>query len=317
MAQHRILVTGAGGFVGRMLMAAAATHDRADDIVLAGPGGDTLDIRDGKAVAGAIAAFRPTALIHLAAIASPRQASDNPGEAWAVNLMGTFNLADAVLKHAPEARFVFAGSSEAYGLGFLRGQGRPIGEDTPFEPGSPYGATKAAADIMLGQMERQGLQAVRFRPFNHTGPGQTAAYVVSAFARQIARIERGWQEPVMRVGNLSAKRDFLDVRDVVQAYLTAALGGNSAIGAFNVSTGKPVGIGAMLETLRGFSSQSIAVETDPALLRPSEIEIASGDPSRIRAAFGWEAHIPLEQTLLDVLDHWRGLADSRPELLRD
>src|SRR5690606_35077540 len=118
VAQHRILVTGAGGFVGRMLTAAATTHDRADDIALAGPDGDTLDIRDDKAVAGAIAAFRPTALIHLAAIASPRQASDNPGEAWAVNLMGTFNLADAVLKHAPEARFVFAGSSEAYGLGF-------------------------------------------------------------------------------------------------------------------------------------------------------------------------------------------------------
>ncbi|MEO3386184.1 GDP-mannose 4,6-dehydratase [Mesorhizobium sp. CAU 1741] len=320
MARHRLLVTGAAGFVGRHLAEAARAHPLAGDIALApladGQGG-TIDIRDAGAVDAAIEAFAPTAIIHLAAVASPREAAKEPDIAWVVNVMGTFNLANAAMRHAPGARFVFAGSSEVYGAGFAAAKGRPVSEDTLLEPMSPYGATKAAADIMLGQMARQGLAATRFRPFNHTGPGQTAAYVVSAFARQIVRIERGWQAPLMRVGNLAVRRDFLDARDVVRAYLAAALSDGAITGAFNLATGRPVAIAAMLETLRGLASVPVTVETDPALLREGEVETICGDPARAHAAFGWRAEIPLERTLADVLDHWRGLAETAPELVRD
>ncbi len=319
MARHRLLVTGAAGFVGRHLADAVRAHPLAGDIELAPLAdgqGATIDIRDAAAVEAAVAAFRPTAIVHLAAVASPREAAQEPDTAWAVNVMGTFNLAHAALRHVPEVRFVFAGSSEVYGAGFVAAGGRPVAEDMLLEPMTPYGATKAAADIMLGQMARQGLGAVRFRPFNHTGPGQTAAYVVSAFARQIARIERGWQEPLMRVGNLSVKRDFLDARDVVRAYLAAALDANGPAGAFNLATGRPVAIASMLETLRGLSTVPVTVETDPALVRAGEVETICGDPARAQAAFGWRAEIPLEKTLADVLDHWRGLAETAPELLR-
>src|SRR5690606_9491704 len=135
-------------------------------------------------------------------------------------------------------------------------------------------------------------------------------------ARQIARIERGWQEPLMRVGNLAVKRDFLDARDVVRAYLAAALDANGPTGAFNLATGRPVAIAAMLETLRGLSTVPVTVETDPALVRAGEVDAICGDPARAEAAFGWCAEIPLERTLADVLDHWRGLAETAPELLR-
>lgn len=318
MRQHRLLVTGAGGFVGQVLADIVCNHPEADEISLvplADSDGAAIDIRNAAAVADAVAAVAPTAVIHLAAIASPRQAAAEPDKAWSVNLMGTFNLADAVLRHVPDARFVFAGSSEAYGASFARLAGRPIDEDWPLEPLTPYGATKAAADIMLGQMARQGLKVVRFRPFNHTGPGQPTAYVAPSFARQIVRIENGWQEPVMRVGNLAVKRDYLNVRDVAGAYVEAALG--RAVGPFNLATGQPTAIGSMLEILLAQTTASIRVETDPALLRQGELETVSGDPSRAEEAFGWQVRWSLQETLTDVLDHWRGLAETAPDQLRD
>lgn len=318
MTRHRLLVTGLPGFVGSVLAKRVEERPDAPEITLVGlntPDEPMIDIRDAHAAAAVIARLRPTAVIHLAAIASPRDAASDPAEAWAVNVIGTFNLAHAVRSHAPEARFIFAGSSEAYGAAFAE-HPSPLREDAAFQPMSVYGATKAAADLMLGQMAREGLAATRFRPFNHTGPGQAPAYVVSAFARQIVRIERGWQEPVMKVGNLDARRDFLDVRDVVDAYLAAALDADPVPGAFNLATGSPVAIDKILKTLIDLSPSRIDVEPDFALQRRNEIPVVSGDASSARRAFNWKPSIPLAKTLSDVLDHWRRVADERPETLR-
>jgi GDP-4-dehydro-6-deoxy-D-mannose reductase len=320
MAAHRILVTGLGGFVGATLAQVASRHPQAAGLALlplAAADGAAIDIRDADAVDAAVARLKPDAVVHLAAVALPRQAAQQPAEAWAVNLMGTFNLAEAVRRRAPGATFVFAGSAEAYGVSFARAAA-PVREDEPLEPLSPYGATKAAADLMVGQMARDGLRAVRFRPFNHAGPGQAPAYVVSSFARQVVRIERGWQAPAMRVGNLSVRRDILDARDVVRAYLDAALGlPDAAAGrAFNLATGAPVPIGSILETLAAQAGLSVEIEVDQALVRPGEIATVSGDPSQAARILGWRPVIALEDTLAAVLAHWRAEADRDPESVR-
>jgi len=306
MSKRRLLVTGARGFVGGTLMRAVASPlwaGRFEPVDFVDPQtAGAADLRDAEAVDRAIAAARPDAVIHLAAIAAPRQAKDEPQTAWQVNLMGTFNLAQSVLRHVPTARFVFAGSSEAYGTAFNR-SAAPLSEDVVLEPMSPYGATKAAADIMLRQMASDGLQAAIFRPFNHTGPGQLPAYVVPAFAGQIARIEAGQQEPVLRVGNLEARRDFLDVRDIVDAYLRAADRDDLAAGeTFNLSTGAPVQIADILALLTGMARVPVTVEIDPDRYLPNSIPVMSGNSGKAQKLLGWSPVIPLTQTLADILD---------------
>jgi GDP-4-dehydro-6-deoxy-D-mannose reductase len=318
MGKHRVLLSGAEGFVGKTVMRLASEAPRFDQvqvIPLCGPQGGELDIRDAAAVAAAVSKCRPTAVIHLAAVASPRQAGQSPRLAWDVNLIGTYNIASAIMEHAPEARLVFAGSADAYGSSFGRGS-EPVDEDMPLAPISVYGATKAAADIMLGQMAEAGLQAIRFRPFNHTGPGQSPYYAASAFALQLVRIERGWQAPEIEVGNLEARRDFLDVRDIACAYLETALARPGHPGAFNLATGHPLAIGDMLELLLGHSVARPRLRTEPSLLRTQDLEVMSGDPRRAREILGWSASIPIEKTLQDLLAHWRCVADASPETLR-
>lgn len=267
--------------------------------------GADIDIRDAVAVNAALCAEKPDAIVHLAAIAAPSAARANPREAWDVNVMGTFNLAQAVRAHAPAARFVFVGSSESYGASF-KASDKPISEDAALAPLNAYGATKAAADLMIGQMAQDGLRSVRLRPFNHTGPGQSAAYVVSDFARQVATIEKAGGEGVIRVGNLEAIRDFLDVRDVVKAYAAASLADDLENGAaINIARGAPVSIRDILDGLISLSSARIRVEVDEARLRANDIATASGNPSRAASLLGWRAEIPLKQTLVDVLGYWR------------
>ena len=231
MSGGRVLVTGAWGFVGRHVLAALAERTREGDaplVVAAGRGSSNeadgaepagtarvaLDVTDPAAVERVVRDLRPTGVIHLAAVAEPGRARADPRHAFAVNVMGTLSLAEALMRHAPDARLVHAGSSETYGASFNRAPATGLTEEAALAPQNAYAATKASADLMLGALAHDGLAAVRFRPFNHTGPGQAEAYVVSAFARQLARIERGEQEPLVVVGNLDARRDFLDVRDV-------------------------------------------------------------------------------------------------------
>ncbi|MER2268922.1 GDP-mannose 4,6-dehydratase [Methylobacterium oxalidis] len=320
---ERILITGADGFVGRVLVRALlprlAPEVRVFGGRYGGPGGPDprvepvdLDVTDRARTRETIRALRPSCVVHLAAIAAVQDAFLDRGLTWAVNFEGTRNLAEAILQEAPAARLLFVGTSEVYGGTFkLRTGG--LDETAPLDPANPYAASKAAADLLIGQMVRDGLRAVRFRPFNHTGPGQTERFVVPAFAAQIARIEAGLQDPVMRVGNLDALRDFLDVRDVVDAYLRAILSDDLLPGLIlNLASGRPRRIGGILADLSARSERPIEVVLDPERLRPSDTPVAFGNADRAADLLGWRPHIPWEQTLDDVLADWRArLAGER------
>lgn len=309
MSKRRLLVTGRGGFVGRTVAKAVASEKWGDTFELV-PFVDpitkaTPDLRDPEAVDRAVSAATPDAVLHLAAMAAPREARAQPVAAWQVNVMGTLHLARSVLRNAPSARFIYAGSSEAYGATFNRIQS-PIKEEALLEPMATYGATKAAADIMLRQMAYDGLKSIIFRPFNHTGPGQARTYVVPAFASQVAQIEAGLRDPVMTIGNLEAVRDFLDVRDIADAYLTAASRDDVASGeTFNLSTSTPVAVSTLLEMLVGTVQTEISLKVVPELFVPNAIPVMSGNNSKAKALLGWAPSIPLSQTITDVLDEAR------------
>ena len=314
---HRILVTGASGFVGGWLLPALAETLPGGSEILATCRDEIatgrlprvrtvrLDITDRDAVRRVAGEWKPTGIVHLAALANVPEASRNARAAWDVNLGGTLNLAEAVRESGIAARMVFAGTAEVYG-GTFATQSGALDETAILEPANTYAATKAAADLALGQLARDGLEAVRFRPFNHTGPGQGEGFVLPAFAAQIARIEAGRQEPVLRVGNLDAKRDFLDVRDVVAGYVLALMAPAVQPGRiFNLASGRSVRIGDMLETLLGAARLPIKVEVDPARMRPSDIPETLGRAERARAELGWIPRIVIETTLADVLADWR------------
>lgn len=309
MAPLRLTITGANGFVGRKVVA-AATAEHGDTIELVPffdpQTGQSPDIANAAAVERTIAAIKPDRVLHLAAIAAPREAQRDSKRAWAVNVDGTLNIARALMAHRPEARLVWSGSSEAYGASFNRSP-LPLPETAALEPMSAYGASKAAADVALAQLGRSGdLDTVVLRPFNHTGAGQATDYVVPAFASQIAKIERGEQEPVLKVGNLEALRDFLDVEDVVALYLAAVLAEGPFQGeAFNVSSGRPVSVRSILDKLLSMATSSITVEVDPSRYSPNTVPVATGDASKAFERFRWFPKVPLEKTLADVLSSLR------------
>ena len=297
-APSRILVTGAAGFVGGHLvpMLRAAFPDAA----LFTP---TTDITDAEAVARMVQDAAPDACIHLAAIAAIPAARTQPDHAWQVNLHGTLALAGAILRHAPACRLVFPSSADCYGGSFRSGMA--LDETAALAPRNTYAATKAAAELALGALAAEGLRAIVLRPFNHTGPGQSDAFVVPAFARQVARIEAGLQPPVLNVGALDPLRDFLDVRDVTDAYV-ACLRTDWAPGTIlNIASGTPRRIGDVLAALVAMAGITASVSTGAALLRPADIPTATGNAHAARTALGWSPRIPWNQTLADVLDDWR------------
>jgi GDP-4-dehydro-6-deoxy-D-mannose reductase len=213
----------------------------------------------------------------------------------------------ALMQYAVELKLdpliIIAGSNEIYGN--VPADHMPINEDEPLRPVTPYGVSKAAADMAAYQwFVSHKVRTIRLRLFSHIGPRQSDAYALSAFAAQIARIEAGRQAPILKVGNLSARRDISDVRDVAAAY-EALLTHGEAGAAYNVGAGQSHEIGQLLERLVAHSRVPITVEVDPARLRPVDVPDVVCDNRRLRHATGWQPHIPLDTTLSDMLDYWR------------
>jgi GDP-4-dehydro-6-deoxy-D-mannose reductase len=299
-----ILVTGAGGFVGRHLLAALGTAFPESRIVGAGMPNEAdflLDVTNRGQVFGVFKTLQPDVCIHLAGIAAIGAAKQDPGLAWAVNLHGALNVADAILANARHCRMIFASSAECYGASFR--SGRKLDETAPLAPMNLYAATKAAADLALGAKAADGLLILRLRLFNHTGPAQREDFVVPAFAGQIARIEAGLAAPEILVGALTPERDFLDIRDVCAAYVASVaqfdtIPNNQIL---NIASGGAVTIGTILDLLIAKASRKITIRQDSARLRPIEIDHAAGDAARAAEVLGWRPVHSLDDTLDSVL----------------
>ncbi len=307
-SSDRILITGAAGFVGRHLRPALHAAFPAATLLATAQGGRdgciALDIADRDAVAKLVAAVRPTACVHLAAVAAIGAARADPALAWRVNLHGTLNLAEAILDHAPDCRLLFVSSADIYGRSF----GPAVLDEMALPaPLNVYAATKAAADLALGALAAEGLQVVRLRPFNHTGAGQSDSFVVAAFARQIARIQAGLQPPRIAVGALDPYRDFLDVRDVCAAYVACLRPALTLVpgSVLNIASGRPRRIGDVLDDLLDVAEVRADVVVAGDRLRRADIPLAAGDATRARLLLGWQPQVPWRETLAAVLADWR------------
>jgi GDP-4-dehydro-6-deoxy-D-mannose reductase len=314
----RVLVTGALGFVGPYLVEALrrsyennieiiATAKKAGQHAMLGPV-RAIDVTDRAAVEDAIVGSNPTHVMHLAGIAAPTAVNADPDEAWRVHLQGTLNLARVILKRAPDCWLINVGSALVYGESAKAG--RALDENALLAPLDEYSASKAAADLALGPLIRSGLKCIRLRPFNHTGPGQSEAFVVPAFAMQIARIEAQLAPLVIRVGNLDAQRDFLDVRDVANAYALVMknLERLESGTVLNIASGIPRRISDILASLIARSRVEISVEQDPMRQRPGDLPILLGDASRARRLLHWRPEYSFEDTLTALLNDCRARA---------
>jgi len=261
------------------------------------------DLKDANAVRQVLGDVRPERIFHLAAQSFVPASWRAPSETLDNNIISQANIFEAMRSLGLESRIQIAGSSEEYGL--VHPHEIPITESNPLRPLSPYAVSKVAQDLLAYQYFRSyGLAAIRTRGFNHTGPRRGEVFVTSNFAKQIAEIEAGLRKPVIRVGNLSAQRDFTDVRDTVRAYWLALEKGQPGE-VYNLASGKAVTIRELLDMLLAFSDAKVEVEVDPERLRPSDVEILIGDSSKFHADTGWEPQIPLSQTVQDLLDYWR------------
>lgn len=266
------------------------------------------DLRDAASVDRLVDEVRPDRIFHLAAQSYVPTSWHAPAESFTTNVVGQINLFEAMRKAGCAARVQLACSSEEYGL--VHPDETPITEDNPLRPLSPYAVSKVGQDLLGYQYHRSyGTWCVRTRGFNHTGPRRGEVFVVSNFAKQIAEIEAGKREPVIHVGNLEAKRDFTDVRDVVRAYWMA-LEHCEPGEVYNICSGTAWRIADVLELLLSFSDTEIEIRQDPDRLRPSDVELLLGDCSKFREATGWEPGIPFERTARETLDYWR---DRVPE----
>jgi GDP-4-dehydro-6-deoxy-D-mannose reductase len=316
MGLNTILVTGAGGFVGRHLAPALRAAFPAARIIgtsHAADADENFDITDRNQAREIISRLQPDICLHLAGISAIGHARAGPRRAWEVNLHGTLNIAEAILAAAPECRLIFISSGECYGENFK--PGLPLSETAALAPLNLYAATKAAAELALGAMTGDGLHLLRLRPFNHTGPGQTEDFVVPAFAGQIARIEAGLAPPEISVGALDPERDFLDIRDVCGAYIASirTIGELANNRIINIASKRAVKIGAILELLLARAKCAISVRQDPARLRPVEILRAVGDASLAAEILDWRPQFGLEETLDTVLNFARAQTAARSE----
>lgn len=306
----KALIIGGAGFVGGYLireLKAAGQQVCAtcleNETIREDCGRYVLDILDAKAVEDIIADIQPDVIYHLAAQSSVSLSWKKPRLTADINVIGTINVLEAVRSQEKKIRLLLIGSGEEYG--FIRPDACPLTEDEPLNPGNIYAATKACQG-MLGEIYARAykMDIIMVRAFNHSGPEQLPVFVISDFCRQIAMIEKGNAPAVMSVGNLTARRDFTDVRDVVRAY--RLLGEKGVSGrTYNVGRGKAVAIQYILDTALGFSAADIEVRQDPARMRASDIPVIEPDTARILSDTGWKAEISMEKTIEDTLNYWR------------
>lgn len=313
---QKILITGISGFAGSFL---------AEDLVA---GGHTvhgtfltdktsknldsikdqihlhqLNLLDAQDVERLVAEIKPDVIFHLAALTSPSESFSDPARVINNNIAGELYLLDAVRKIDFRPRILIASSAEVYGI--VRPSELPVNEKAELRPGSPYAVSKIAQDFLALQYQLSyDMATIRVRPFNHIGPRQAPIFVVASFASQIAAIEAGKQKPVLMVGNLDAKRDFTDVRDMVRAYQLLIEKGEKGE-VYNVGSGISYRIKDILGMLISFSSTKIEVRVDPAKLRPSDAPDIYSDNTKIKNITDWMPTIPLEQTLRETLEYWR------------
>lgn len=313
----RIFLTGIDGFAGRHL----AEHLAADGHEVIGSSLDpgvtidgaaavwACDVRDPDRVEAVIARAAPDALVHLAGQTSVAAAFRRPGETFAVNALGTLHVLDAC-RQASVERVLVVTSSEVYGRRSVADG--PVPESAPLAPMTPYGASKAAQDLIGAQYWRGfDLQVVRARAFPHTGPGQDPRFVFPSVARRIARAEIAQGPAVLEIGNLDPTRDVSHVRDVVEAYARLLAGGEAGE-AYNVCSGEGRTIGDALTALASLSSVEIEFEVDPSRLRPAEVPWMVGDPRRAAETIGWTATHAWEETARDLLEYWRERVTREP-----
>lgn len=314
----KALIIGAAGFVGPYL-AEAIKKTLKCDVVCTKLGREklmipdvevrNLDIMDQDAIYSLLVDEHPYYIFHLAAQSSVAYSWKNPSLTVNVNIKGALNVMDAIRRLDYSPRVLIVGSGEEYG--HVTPEEVPIKETNFLRPGNIYAATKAAQNMMATiYAEAYNLQLVMTRSFNHMGPRQTATFVVGDFTNQVVKIEKGLQDPVIHVGNLAAKRDFTDVRDVVEGYCALAQFGKGGE-TYNVGTGHALEIRSILDKIIEISGLNITVEVDPNKLRPVDVPIIEPDISKITNATGWKPSIPLEQTIADMLNYWR----EHPELL--
>jgi len=287
----RVLVTGASGFVGHHLVPRLA--DEGWEVTATDR---ELDVTDAQAVDSFLGELQPDAILHLAAQSSVPLSFREPELTYRVNFIGVRTLLEATRRRAPTARFLLVSTSDIYGSSAPGSA--PFDEAAPLRPRSPYSRTKAAADLLAGTYRERGLAVIRVRPFNHTGPGQREAFVLPSFARQVASIAAGTSEPILRVGNLDSVRDFLDIDDVVEAYVRL-LGPEVPTDVYNIARGTGIRIGDALDELCSLAGVSPRIEVDPDRFRPTDMAV--GRATRLRDACGWEPRVSFRRTLERLL----------------
>lgn len=301
------LVTGATGFAGSHLMEALRQSGEVQTYgtTLSHPEGDHVrraDLTDYESVVSLLDELRPETIYHLAAFASPALSLKNPVEAVTSTLTMQINLYQACLALRLTPRIVVVSSGQIYGI--TESSQLPLAETTPLDFTSPYAVAKVGQENLVSMYAKLGIDSVIARPFNHIGPGQLPGYLIADLTKQIAELERDGGE-TLRVGNLSSKRDFTDVRDIVRAYILLAAKGRTGE-VYNVCTGTSRSGREVLDLLLKISHQEIRTEQDPDRMRPADIPDLRGNAAKIRNDTGWSPEIPIEQTLSDTLAFWRG-----------
>jgi GDP-4-dehydro-6-deoxy-D-mannose reductase len=308
-----VLVTGASGFAGSHLLEHLSTRtevvawarDTPPPPLASMARWEHVDLLDRDRVRAAARALRPSCVYHCAGRPHVAESWMNSAEPLAANVRATHYLLDALRRADARSRVLITGSATVYAA-----SSRPLGEESPLAPASPYALSKLAQEQLgLRAIDEDGIEVIVTRSFNHTGPRQRPAFFAPSVAQQIARIERGAQEPVIRVGNTETERDFLDVRDVVRAYAALMQCGESGT-IYNVASGVARPVRDVLAALVSRARVRIRIDTDPARLRPNDTPVVVGDAARLRRATGWSPVISFEQMLEDLLEYWRGVERS-------